>query len=463
MIVEHRLIRRDLDELININEYVESNAIIDAKSDFGAVQIWLARFKNENTHRAYSRDTMRFLSWLIFIKGKHLQHLMLEDINDFIKFLQNPDSTWCMKHKKLHHYDARWRPFSKPLSKRSIGAAISVLQSLFAFLEESGFINKNPVRLLKISNIIGNMQAQKYSVYARMLEADEWCAVLHTLQNLPAENKVEKEFKARANLLFCMLYILGLRINEASSCTWSNFRKLDGRWWFFIQGKGDKLGHIPVNESLLQAIHNYRAIFGFAQDFNKDDSYVFTNEETGNNLSTRTLYNCVKHVGNLASEKFEDEEKQEKVRALSPHWLRHLSASHQDMHGIPLTMIRDNHRHSSINTTQIYMHSEDIARHSKMEGHVLNTQPVNTGSKMEHYLTIKLAKGPLDKDAAVGIISKSIETSILQNAQCIENSSVIMKYKLIEPVSDALVDTIKMLCKVWMFDPVIEQGSICHR
>ena len=41
-------------------------------------------------------------------------------------------------------------------------------------------------------------------------------------------------------------------------------------------------------------------------DFSKDDSYVFANDETAERLSTRTLYNCVKYVGNIASYSFED-------------------------------------------------------------------------------------------------------------------------------------------------------------
>ena len=463
MLIAQRLIRRDLQELINIHADVATGAIIDAKSDIGAVQVWLGRFANANTVRAYTRDIMRFVSWQIFIKGKHLGNLSLEDLNDFVVFLQNPSPTMCTTLKKIQRYDARWRPFSKALSKRSIVAVISTLQSLFAFLEESGFINKNPLRLLKVANIIGKLETQKYSVYARMLELDEWEALQLCLNSLPASSDVEKRFKVRANLLFCMLYILGLRINEASSCVWSNFRIVDGRWWFFIVGKGDKLGHVPVNDSLLQAIDNYRDAFKLAPDFATDTSFVFANEDTGENLSVKTLYNCVKHVGKLAAMSFKDKDKCKKLRALSPHWLRHLSASHQNSRGVPITMIRDNHRHTSISTTQIYMHSEDRARHEKMQEHELVTFAVNTEPKVEeYYLTIKLAKGPLDKNAAIAIICQAILDTIIPTAKLLENANLTLKYKLTEVASNAHIDTIKMLCRVWMFDSIIEQGSTCQ-
>lgn len=460
MIIAHRLTRLDLPQLLDINEYLETDALIDAKSDLQAVQKWLDRFTNENTLRVYSRDTMRFLMWLIFINGKHLNQLLLDDIQQYITFLQNPSNNWCMNNKKLKRYDTRWRPFSKPLSKRSVSAAISALQSLFSFLEYSGFINKNPVRLIKTSSIIGNLQAQKYNVYARMLEQDEWVALQEVLQELPTDTEDNKKYKARANLLFCLLYILGLRIEEASSAVWSNFRTIDGKCWMFIQGKGNKLGHIPVNDLLLQTIKNYRAVYQITGDIEKDDNFVFINYNR-QKLTSRTLYNCVKDIGNQASNKITDKAKKEKLKALSPHWLRHLSASHQDKRGVPLTMIRDNHRHSSINTTQIYMHSEDVARHEIMQEHSIDIEPVKIQKEVQHYLSIKLTKGPLDKEGAISLIRKSIESNVLKNAKLIDNGNSSLRYKLIESVSDAGIENIKMLCKVWMFESIIEQGVLC--
>jgi len=461
MIIEHRLIRLDLQQLLDINEYIETDALIDAKSDLQAVQQWLERFKNENTIRVYSRDAMRFLMWLIFVSGKHLNQMFLSDIQDFIAFVQNPAPEWCMNKKKLKRYDARWRPFSKPLSKPSVQAAISVLHSLFSFLELSGYISKNPVKLLKTQNILGGIKSQKYMVFARMLEADEWAAVQQTLQELPADTTDERAYKARTNLVFCLLYLLGLRIEETSTIVWSNFRRIDGRWWCFIQGKGDKLGHIPVNETMLQALYNYRSIYLLNNDIEQDDNFVFLNDK-GDNLTSRTLYNCVKDIGTRASCKFIDKIKRAKLRALSPHWLRHLSASHQDKRGVPLTMIRDNHRHASINTTQIYMHSEDIARHDMMQEQTIEVDSVAITQESQHYISIKLTKGPLDKEGAVNLIRKSIETSILPSAQYIDTENLMLKYRLSGPVADVNINNIAMLCRVWMFEPIIEQGALCQ-
>jgi site-specific recombinase XerD len=334
------------------------------------------------------------------------------------------------------------------------------LQSLFTFLEDANYIAKNPVRLLKTSNILGKMQSQKYNVYARMLELDEWEAVIQSLQNMPTTTLQECKFKARANLLFCMLYILGLRISEVNNAQYINFKKIDGRWWFFVQGKGDKLGHVPVNDTMMQTLLNYRELYELSSAIDKDESFIFVNE-LGNKLSSRSLYNIVKVIGAVASCKFKgDEEKYDKLRALSPHWLRHLSASHQNKRGVPLTMIRDNHRHTSISTTQIYMHSEDVARHEIMQEHNISVDTVKHQKVDEYFINIALTKGAIGKDTVLDSIKNIIETKVLQDFALVGYNSNTIEYKLKTPVQQSAVDSIKMLCKIWMFEVNIAHGVL---
>lgn len=461
MLIEHRLIRYDLPQLIDLKEFIAKDSLIDADSDLEAVYAWLQRFANEHTIRAYSRDATRFLLWLSFVQGKHLADLLLDDIYAYIEFLQNPDPAWCMNKKKLKRYDLRWRPFSKGLSKRSTHAAVTILKSLFKFLEDADYIAKNPLKLLKLERTFGKIQEQRYHIHARMLESDEWDALVQSLQAMPSKTLQECKYKARANLLFCMLYILGLRINEASNAQYNNFRKVDDLWWFFVQGKGDRLGSVPVNDTMLQALQNFRQVYGISGAIEFDTSFIFLNDR-GEKLSSRSLYNIVKEIGESASSSFKKgSDKYTKLRALSPHWLRHLSASHQDKRGVPLTMIRDNHRHASINTTQIYMHSEDAARHQIMQDHNLNIDAVKPQKLEQYFIKITLSKGPLDKNHAFNLIRAAVETKILTNYILDSFDDKCLKYKTKSPVSDSAIANIKMLCKIWMFEANIEHGAIC--
>ncbi|MGI9214340.1 MAG: hypothetical protein ACR2HS_01335 [Gammaproteobacteria bacterium] len=90
--------------------------------------------------------------------------------------------------------------------------------------------------------------------------------------------------------------------------------------------------------------------------------------KTNKPLSVRQLFSNVKDIGKLAAKKFKrNPTKRQKLESLSPHWLRHLSASHQDLVGISGTMIQANHRHESYSTTQIYLHAPDELRAQEMQ------------------------------------------------------------------------------------------------
>jgi hypothetical protein len=166
-----------------------------------------------------------------------------------------------------------------------------------------------------------------------------------------------------------MLYLLGLRIHEVAQATWGSFRKLNGSWWFFVRGKGGKLGHVPVNDQLLSIIKIYRLSLNKLPLPEEDDlEPVLAITKTNKPLSVRQLFSNVKDIGKLAAKKFKrNPQKKQKLESLSPHWLRHLSASHQDLVGISGTMIQANHRHESYSTTQIYLHAPDALRAQEMQ------------------------------------------------------------------------------------------------
>jgi chemotaxis response regulator CheB len=104
----------------------------------------------------------------------------------------------------------------------------------------------------------------------------------------------------------------------------------------------------------------------------------------------RQLFSNVKDVGKLAAKKFKrNPQKRQKLESLSPHWLRHLSASHQDLVGISGIMIQANHRHESYSTTQIYLHVPDVLRAEEMQKLHMIINP-KLYSKKETVFTAKI-------------------------------------------------------------------------
>jgi hypothetical protein len=107
----------------------------------------------------------------------------------------------------------------------------------------------------------------------------------------------------------------------------------------------------------------------------------------------------VRNIGLAAANKFSKGSiSKAKLEKFSPHWLRHLSASHQDKAGIPVSMIRENHRHQSAQTTQIYIHSEDNARFLEMQKIKMDVLPspiTQDFANKEFTLTIKLSNNSI--------------------------------------------------------------------
>jgi len=348
--------------------------LIAANNDVQAVQSWLSQYSHKNTtYLTYKRESDRLLLWCVYEVGKTLGQLQLEDLSRYIEFLSNPSHRWCTTVGGIRasgYGRGKWRPFLGPLSDSARNTAIRVINSLLNFLVDASYLRANPLRLIKQHSKF-NIKAEeyKYSVWSKILDDSEWQVLQQVLQDMPETTVFDKDNKMRTQFIFACLYLMGLRISEVAGSIWNAFKLHQGAWWFFVRGKGDKLGHIPVNEQLLTIIKNYRVYLGKNPLPNENDrQYLIVSKKTKRPLSIKQIYSLIKAVGLQAAEKFDPKSSSYmKLQALSPHSLRHLSASHQDRAGISMNMIQENLRHSSIHTTKIYVHADDMARSAAME------------------------------------------------------------------------------------------------
>jgi integrase len=418
-----------------------------AENDVEAIQLWIQQFKDTpTTHRAYQKEAERLLLWCTFEKGLAIGELKAEYFEEYFNFLQNPPKNWLGSKKELRaeRYTINWRPLAAPLKKTSLLFAVRVINSLMNYLVDAKYLKSNPMKLIKkYRDLSIDYEEQKYKVWARMLEVDEWQAVQEALQNLPENNSKAQQYKTRTQLLFALLYLLGLRIHEVANATWGSFRKLNGNWWFFVKGKGGKLGHVPVNDQLLSMIKIYRLSLNKLPLPEEDElEAVLISQKTKKPLSVRQLFSNVKEIGQVAAEKFKDNpQKRQKLASLSPHWLRHLSASHQDLVGITGTMIQANHRHESYTTTQIYLHAPDELRAQEMQKMYMTINPKLYSKPAEDVTTkivLSLIGGSLGGTDSLIRLLTAVENNILSDfswsrvGALIEMEDIINKYEEIK-------------------------------
>ena len=165
-------------------------------------------------------------------------------------------------------------------------------------------------------------------------------------------------------------------------------------------------------------------------------------------LSVRQLFTNVKDIGKLAAKKFKrNPQKRQKLESLSPHWLRHLSASHQDLVGISGTMIQANHRHESFSTTQIYLHAPDEMRAQEMQKLHMVINPKLYPKKEATFNTkiqLSLVGGSLGGTDSLTRLILAIENNALSDfkwsrvGELTEITAIINKYEKIKSFKQPL-------------------------
>ena len=415
---------------------------INATNDLAAVNTWLDKHKvNHKTYTAYKREAERLLLWCIYIRGLTLSRLKVEDFTAYFEFIKNPPEEWCITRKELREGrgSSKWRPFLGPLSQSGFNMAIRSLNSMLNFLVTANYLRFNPLKLTtKVKDFAQSLESQKYNVWARMLEADEWQAIQEALEAMPDGSDRQISNKIRTQFLFAMLYFLGLRIHELASHTWNAFRYHEGRWYFFVKGKGDKLAHIPVHDQLLSFVKIYRIHLGKNPLPEVDDVDRLFISKRKKPLSIRQIFALVKEIGKVAAQKFTDNPiKQQKLLRLSPHWLRHLLASHLDKANVPAIMIQSILRHNSLDVTNIYLHAEELLKHQEIQKLTLQVNPkipeLEPQQTINIRLSITLTKGPVSNELSFLKLLDTIEQVVLKcynwKAQESNREVLLSKYK----------------------------------
>jgi len=362
-------------EIQGTNRDKKNYCQIHATNDYEALQCWLNEYAHKNTtYRTYKKETERFLLWCLYQQKKPLSSIDRDDLAAYIQFLEDPQpcSLWCAPPGGRHcqRGSPRWRPFTGPLSHSAKATALSAIDSLFNYLVAARYLIFNPLTIIKkYKSRKIHLSSEALSLHERILEVEEWHAILDTLENLPEALPEEKKEKERCRFLVHILYFLGLRIEELTTHTWNAFRKIENQWWFFVRGKGDKKAKIPVNDQLLRSLIQYR-VFLCKPPLPpiEDTTPLIHSFRTEKAITSRQINKILKKLALATAKQFMDHpDKAKKIKKFSAHWLRHLSASMQDRSGIAFKHIRHNLRHENDETTRRYVHAFDQERYQDMQ------------------------------------------------------------------------------------------------
>ncbi|WP_165789451.1 tyrosine-type recombinase/integrase [Billgrantia endophytica] len=350
---------------------------IQAGSDAEAVARWLAEYRaSPQTLRAYRREAERLLLWLGG-QGRGLGELQREDLDAFEAFLASPSprDQWIGPSRPRHAPD--WRPFRGPLSPASRRQSLVILQGLFAWLVEAGWVTHNPFRLMRdkrrrLDNRQGSIE--------RYLERPLWEWLWQWLEQPPGEGASHRAHYAwaRRRMIFGFAYLLAPRISEMAAARMADFTRREGRWWWRVVGKGNKAACIPVPKDMVTLLGGWRSLLGLAaMPEPNEDAALLRGLNGQRGLGDNQLYRLIRETLGQAADALEAEQGKEawaevqRLRLATPHWLRHTALTHQAQAGVELRFLASTARHSRLETTARYLHAEDEEWHRQLSGHGL--------------------------------------------------------------------------------------------
>ena len=195
---------------------------------------------------------------------------------------------------------------------KTLHRMISTLSSFYRYLYTQGVVVANP--LLGVERPRIKNQELKYLKHSQ---------VIRLLRSI--EDK-------RNRLIVRLIYATGVRVSELCAI---NVEDIDfEEQTIRVKGKGDKIRTVFVDEETLDEIDEFIG--------NKIEGPLFIGQQ-GNHISPRT----VQHIF-----------KENAPDGITPHKIRHSYASELYRRSKNLRVVQENLGHSSIKTTEIYLHTD---------------------------------------------------------------------------------------------------------
>lgn len=353
-----------------------SGQLVEAGSDREIVAAWLMEYRTSpQTFRQYRKEAERLLLWLED-KGKRLAHLDRRALDTFEEFLADPRpaAEWIGPPSPRH--SEVWRPFRKGLSAASRRQALVILQTLFGWLIEAGWLSQNPFRLMRDKR---RRLDNTSNAVERYIERPLWRWCWQQLNTLPTDATVRARYEfERQRFVFAFAYLLAPRISEMSHARMNDFRMREGQWWWQVVGKGGKRASIPVPDAMMAALRQWRDMLGLpATPSPEEETPVIRALDGQRGVGDNQLYRMIKATFERLAQTREYENEStsyeaQRLRQATPHWLRHTAITHQAQQGVELRYLSRTARHSRLETTARYLHAETQEWHGQINRHTLD-------------------------------------------------------------------------------------------
>jgi site-specific recombinase XerD len=209
----------------------------------------------------------------------------------------------------------------------------------------------------------------------RAFSATEWKTIRRWADRAERDLRWGNDAAARLRFVLDFTLATGLRVDELAQLTLREFfSEKRSQRWVTLKGKGGKSAPVtipPLAWIALKTELKRRGITSSMQHWPQHERVVAsigdldaTPYPENKGLTAGRIWAILKRFFEQVAERVETKQPQfaEKLRAASPHWLRHTHATMALEGGAELITVHDNLRHASVSTTSNYLHVDETKR-----------------------------------------------------------------------------------------------------
>lgn len=262
---------------------------------------------------ALAHGNTEMLDLWLFGKSKNTQDAYRRDLNSFMAFTEGK-SLSSVTINDLQSFAKALEV--NGLKQSSINRKLLSVKSCLTYLKKLGLSQINAGAAVAIA-------PARDTISDRILsEAD----VLQMIYS--AADPIEK-------LILKVLYATGLRVSELISLRWDDLTPRGNVAQITIFGKGGKTRNVLIKSALYEEIQGLPRL---------GETILAT--KTGKPYDRPRIHRLIKEAGDRVG-----------LPKVSAHWFRHANASHSLDRGCPIHVVQASLGHSSLTTTQRYLHS----------------------------------------------------------------------------------------------------------
>lgn len=223
----------------------------------------------------------------------------------------------------------------KSYKQKTVKRKIASIKAFYNYLEETEIISESPFRKIKV-------KFKETVTLPRIIPREEIEKLLnHMYQCLNENDKASRKFMLRDVAVIEVFFATGARVYEISNIRDDSINLNTGL--IRLMGKGGKERYVQIsNTSILEVLKKY---YDENEQSIKKSGYFFVNNRESRYTEQSIRLMLKKYTKQAGIE-----------RNITPHMFRHSFATYLIEEGVDVSCVQQILGHSSIKTTQIYIH-----------------------------------------------------------------------------------------------------------